>query len=116
MKRIILLSAFIGFLSSASAQTDSTAIKLEQLRTGMIYMRENFKKSHNEFSIGLAGVFLGGAVSATSLALEGDSKTRFIVIGSFLSTVGMFVMLDSHKFIGRAGSWKFTPTSIAVDF
>lgn len=94
---------------------DSTQIKIEQLRTATIFMRESFAKSHREFKAGFLITLAG--TTATTISIASNSENKGLLIGgSALGLIGMLIMVDSHKFIGEAGSWRFTATSIQVDF
>ncbi len=94
---------------------DSTQIKIEQLRTATIFMRESFAKSHREFRAGFLISLAGSAATTISIAANSEKK-GLLIGGSAMGFIGLLVMIDSHKFIGEAGRWRFTATSIQVDF
>jgi hypothetical protein len=93
-----------------SQLTDSQ--KFEMLRNELINMKNdqtevklNLYKCHKEFKVGvgLAGAGLGLGILGTAL-IKDDSEIGkpVAIIGSVLSLAGSIVIIDSHKFIGRA--------------
>jgi len=120
MKRAILILLFAPLISLA--QEDTVMAKIKQIQTGMIYMRDNLNRAHSQFVTG-AGMTLGGiAVASLGAILEpttnedgsiDDSAQKATIIGgSVLALVGAIFMIDSHKYIGRAGKWQFTGNTI----
>jgi hypothetical protein len=126
MKRILSTFLLIHVISICLAQTDSTEYKLHQLKQGMIYMRENFNECHKEFRAGMitsfvgVAVSVGGAVTKPSERIDGSKnytlQTILLIGGSAVSLIGMIVVIDSHKYIGRAGNWQFNGNSITSGF
>ncbi len=118
MKKLIL----IIFLSPlfAHSQIDSTEIKIAQLKSGIIYMRDNLKKCHSEFSTGMsisfAGMFVGIASVAITTDKEKDLRDILLIAGGGLTIIGSVIMWDSHKYIGRAGNFRFSSNSISLAF
>lgn len=104
----------------------SIEIKLAQLEAAANYTRDNLFKASEEYKLG-TGFFIGGVISTTLGAIipnppadaegsKSNSVKTVMLVGGILSTVtGSILMIDSHKFIRRAGSWQFTPTSITYN-
>jgi hypothetical protein len=110
MKKIFLL-AFL-FISLNGFAQDSTKIYLQQLKSSIIYTRNNLEKAHKEFTTGWI-ISAGGiavSIAGTSIssdASQGSSTNALVYIGSFITLIGMITIIDSHKFVGRAGRWRF---------
>ncbi|MBL0105264.1 MAG: hypothetical protein IPP51_16710 [Bacteroidetes bacterium] len=131
MRFILFIALFACVIGRAQAQQlDSTEIKLQQLKTGVIFMRENLDKSHRQFRTGTT-LFLAGAgvavisafVPPEELVRTGgtkaktyDFRTGVAIVGAVVNLVGAIFMVDSHKYIGRAGRWKFNGSGIAMEF
>jgi hypothetical protein len=72
-------------------------------------MQMNLQKSHSKYKTGMF-MFLGGFVLLNIVSNSINSTTpitqsqAYLILGSFGVTVaGLVIMIDSHKFIGRAG-------------
>lgn len=114
-KSLIILLFFIPFIGFSQQADSSQAVTIEQLKQGMIEMRTNLAKSHIEFNRGVAFTISGVLIGVGGAYLfKGDMKYNepSVILGSALCFVGSVLMIDSHKFIGRAGRWEFSPESI----
>jgi hypothetical protein len=125
-KLLLLIFVIIPFLTSAQ-QSDSTQIKLSQIRQALIFMRSNLEESHAQFKIGCYISLSGAAITTLGTAWKADpAKTNYegaksfknitTIFGAVLLLSGTIYIIYSHSFIGRAGKWQFTPTSISYDF
>jgi hypothetical protein len=103
MKPLLILLCCIS-LHSTAQQVDSTAIKIEQLRASMIFVREQLNESHHQFKSGLMVGVLGFAASCSAIPLN---SPEVLIFGGVLQLMGGLIMLDSHKYIGRAGRWEY---------
>jgi hypothetical protein len=98
--------------------TDSQ--KFDMLRNELINMKNeqtevklNLYKCHKEFKVGVGMVGAGLGLGILGAALMKDDPgigKPVVIIGSVLSLAGSVVIIDSHKFIGRASL-----TGITVD-
>ena len=76
------------------------------------YMRMCLRKNHNEWKSGVicqvfgTGVAAAGAalISTTEVNSTSDLGTQIGIAGGLLALVGQIIVLDSHKWIGRAGA------------
>jgi hypothetical protein len=93
--------------------TDTTP--LGRLQTMQAYHSECFRACQKEFITGAIISLAGLGISAVSLALD-PIKLGISLGGSALSLIGGIVMIDSHKWIGRAGRVHFTGNAVVFDF
>lgn len=124
---ILLISNNCIAQDSTAIKQDSTAIKLNQMKQGIIYMRDNLYQCHEQFKTGLLESFIGSAFITTGVLLEADPnksnydsakdlKNAAIIIGGIIGLFGVATMIDSHKYIKRAGDWKFEGNAITYNF
>ena len=76
------------------------------------YMKDCFRRCHKEYSTGVVfsilGVLaMGGGLYYSSNPInnnpESDINSYWIIAGAASSLIGSLVIIDSHKWIGRAG-------------
>ena len=100
-----------------SEKFDVLRNELMQMKNDQTEVKLNLYKCHQEFKVGvgMAGAGLGLGILAYAQVQSdprmGDVAKPIAIIGSILSLAGSIVMIDSHKFIGRASL-----TGIKVDF
>lgn len=117
MKKILLILSMFTVQCYAQEKAQS----LEQLSDAVIHMRDNLDKSHHQFREGLYFTIGGLIVTGGGIMLQYPKKMdsgNFVLIslGGVLTTLGTVFMIDSHKFIGRAGRWNFNGNSITINF
>lgn len=129
MKKFLFALALLSSVIAKSQELDSTKVTLQQLKDAVVFMRENDKHCHRQFSdgatvavLGAAAMFVSPFCSRTVHDADGvshkDYEVRNIVFvaGSLIELAGIVTIVDSHKFIGRNGHWKFTGNSIVLDW
>ncbi len=77
------------------------------------YMKECFRKCHNNYSIGVGISIVGLLVAASGISIDAKKATindsnsnigiYMIYSGLGLSLIGSLTVMNSHKWIGRAG-------------
>lgn len=123
MKKLLIILAILPAFSFA--QVDTTKMRANQAQVALIYMRDNLNQAHKQYRTG-SSLFYGGLVLTGVGVLipvsEDENGTKdygtrnfTIGIGALFSLIGSIVMIDSHKYIGRAGKWKFSGNSITYD-
>lgn len=81
---------------------------LEEMNTDVYIMRENLKRCHTQYTNGL-GITVGGILVSgigISVLIEKNNTTPvavMCVVGGLLTIIGQIVMIDSHKYINKAG-------------
>ena len=115
------------------AQSDST-IKMQadtidrirRLEMASIYMRDNLIRAHNQYSNGLGILGLGAAIATIGVVINPEitvhtdgSETKDYTLKNIITgvgcigmLVGSIMMIDSHKYIGKAGRWTYTGNGI----
>lgn len=94
---------------TAKGQTqDSLALRLSKLESNVNTIQLNLEKCDKQHEVGI-GLLISGAVLSGFTATQIDSgskqyKATRVIFGVGLAclTAGWVVVLDSHKFIGRA--------------
>lgn len=120
MKRIKLLFVFIigmMVLPTYSQVIDSTKTiesRLLELEKNTEILQSNLTKCHNQwgYGAGVTGAGIGFSGIGTWLLIETNTNPTqkdptvgyaMIAGGGLLQLIGTIVMLDSHKYIGKAG-------------
>lgn len=128
MKKIILLLLLSFSLIAKGQQSDSSKISVEQLKDAILFMRDNNKSCHKQFSDGITISVLGAATifvspfctktvySSGRSYIDNHGRNTVFVIGSLIELTGLIMIADAHKFIGRNGHWKFTGNSVILDW
>lgn len=122
MKKLIILFTLVHCQTQAQ-QVDSTQIKIEQIKKALNYMAGNLESAHDEYRAGIICLGIGtvattGGIIWLSSAKENSRNTPTIltILGGALQLAGSICIIDSHKFIGRAGSWRFSGNKFEVWF
>lgn len=116
MKALLPLFLF-PILSFAQTKADSS-----QIKDALLLMRDNLNESHEYFVDGSRVFIAGSAVIGLGIAFDEADIVKhemgnFIIFsGAGMAAVGGIYMLISHRYIGRAGNWEFTPTSVSLKF
>ena len=80
-------------------------------------MRDNLNLAHQQYRKGLI-ISGGGAVvlSAAVLAIKPNSDIQLIAgfLGGAVTILGGVLMIDSHRYIGKAGRWEFGINKVIV--
>ncbi|MBK6989995.1 MAG: hypothetical protein IPH33_18135 [Bacteroidetes bacterium] len=124
MKNILLVFLICISFKSKAQQIDSTQIKLDEFKKAVLYMSDNLQDAHERFQIGTVCMALGTAAIGVGVLLQldtesgktNDGATITIITGGVLSVAGAIIMIDSHKFIGKAGNWHFTGDKFTLYF
>jgi hypothetical protein len=91
---------------------DIESLKQEilQLRNDIDLVQMNLGKSHQRFKVGIAAATLGYTVTIVGglmLGRENDQLGQaLLVTGGAIGLTGTFLLVDSFKFLGRAGGDK----------
>lgn len=72
------------------------------------FMKNCFKKHHQEHNIGGLTTLFGIGISVAGIVVgtypkQADAARALFVVGGVISLIGQITMFDSHKWIGRAG-------------
>lgn len=96
------------------AQQAHPSPEYKTMQQDMERLKSNLKMSHSEFKIGTQIAAVGAAGLLMGLVLppkieEGMNANRrmkntIMIVGGSVMSVGAIFMIDSHKFIGRAGN------------
>ena len=85
-------------------------------------MRENLDKAHKQFRVGTSMLLAGTLLSIGGAAITSDPgssmekvKTGVMITGGVLALAGAIFMIDSHRYIGKAGRWTFSGDTITYD-
>jgi len=113
MKKIILIALSVLTINFVNAQVDTTiSMRLKKIELNNEVIKSNLKKCHNQWKDGLGVTIFGFGTSIIGSYMSlnanniGDKSNVGIIItsiGGITSLIGTIVMLDSHKYIGRAG-------------
>jgi len=113
MKKITLIILSILTINFVNAQVDTTInMRLKKVELNNEIIQSNLKKCHNQWRDGLGiTVFgLGTSIIGSYMSLNADnigdkSNVGIIIVGvgGITSLIGTIIMLDSHKYIGKAG-------------
>jgi hypothetical protein len=125
MKKLLVIIAILISGTCIAQQSDSTInVSVEQLKQSLIFMRTNLDKFEKKNSLGVEIAIMGAASTIGGFAFDNNSKDPntktdkdpFIIGGVAAFLVGVAISMDSHKYIVRAGRWKFSPAgTIAYD-
>ncbi len=113
MKKIILIVLNIFFINCVNAQIDTNInMRLKTLELNNEIIQTNLKKCHKQWQNGLevTGFGLGASIVGSYMVFNsnniGDASKVgqiFIGLGGLTSFIGTIIMLDSHRYIGKAG-------------
>lgn len=103
MKKYIFI-LFLAFTFNSKAQdtinNPSMPIKEVTISNELKFIRMNLRKSHNQFKTG--AVMYAASVIPIGLGFA-SNQPPLIYAGGVISLIGTIVMINSHKYIGRAG-------------
>ena len=121
IKKNFLLLVVLGISMSAMAQisNDSLLARIKNDERIIADISNNLALCHREFRTGTIVLFAGLAGTlGTTILIKSDSHATARNIGyigsSFLIFSGSIIMIDSHKFIGDAGSISVSPEGLKI--
>ena len=85
---------------------DTTKVRKDVVITDeLIYLRKCLSASHSEYKTGSTLLISGIALSGLGIYLSTKNTNALpvVYIGSAICVLGEIFMIDSHKWIGRAG-------------
>jgi hypothetical protein len=107
---LIILFSLTGY--SQTNNLDSLKQRILMLEANQESIQFNLTKAHNRYRTGLmitiTGIAMTWAGAAAGLSGADGNSAGLLTLGSIVSTVGSVILIDSHKFIGRAGKRKFS--------
>lgn len=110
MKLFLLISfVFLGLSTMAQSQQSVDSLKAEILKVNndLQYVKMNLAKSESKFKRGILIATLGYSITITGGLMLGrkqdDLGKVLLVAGGVTGSVGTVLMLDSFKYLGRAG-------------
>lgn len=117
MKKLLLL-LFISANSYGQVADTSMNARMEIMEKNMYKLTENLRSAHSRYRIGTKGLIVGSGLIAWGAASTAplDTKQLFVFSGSFINLLAAMIMIDSHKFIGRAGRLEYDFNSIKWNF
>ncbi len=109
--------------SSSSVGADSLRAEILQLRTDLSTTRENLRISHRRFRSGILVSGIGYSITILGGVLLGSQQYSdwgqpLVVAGGVVGFSGALLLLNSNKFIGRAGGMpprRYVPPADAID-
>lgn len=118
MKKLLLLLILISGHSLAQQADTSMNARVQRIENNIEYLKQQLTNAHGQFRIGATSLLIGCASTAWAAISKQPDDTRqaFLVCGSVLELLGMGIMIDSHKFIGRAGMLEINYDSIKWNF
>lgn len=107
MKTFLTILSVLAFINSYSQDLDSLKQKILAMELNQEHIQLNLTKSHKEFGYGAIVTLAGAIMSAVYVHGRsqdaGYEKPVLLYAGAGVSLVGACIMVDSHKYIGRAG-------------
>lgn len=102
------LTALIIFLSVVAQAQDIDSLKrrILLLETNQQNIQINLAKAHKKYSSGIGMVIVGALFSIAAPNFSSTAKVPVYVVGGGLLIAGSIITIDSHHFIGLAGSKK----------
>lgn len=105
---IICLSHYLGY----GQNMDSLTQRIVKLEMDQRNIKMNLTKSHKQYKGGTFLV-LGGAIatiagaatlpSKSDLNQNNNAQIGLMTLGGILTSVGLIIQMDSHKWLGRTG-------------
>lgn len=113
----IVMLAIAGITERCQAQSslDSLKAAVKQLQVSNNNIQLNLAAHQKQFSTGTFLIIGGVATSIAGVILydrqsttpDGDGNDKkypwFVYVGSAVTSIGVAIQIDSHKYIGRAG-------------
>ena len=113
MKKIILILTTFSIFNSTYAQSASTIeMRLKKLELNNDIIQKNLYKAHKQYRdglgmtiFGIGATIMGSSMSINDIKSKGNGDVGFIIGGTgvLMLIIGNIIMIDSHKYIGRAG-------------
>lgn len=111
---IATVAVLFGLASKCSGQSiDSLHRNILELRQADQEIQLNLNKAHRQFRDGTILSAAGGVATVLGLIIYNSDKDgpnepnpNLIYVGGILTTAGLIIQIDSHKYIGRAGRRK----------
>ena len=115
---LVLTFVFVGYHSAVYGQVtdpqssalhpDSLRAEILRLRTDLDATRANLRTSHRKFRSGILVSGIGYSITILGGVLLGSSRYSdwgqpLVVAGGVIGFSGALLLLNSNKFIGRAG-------------
>lgn len=123
MKTKLLLIILLTSAICSRGQSDSTLHRLNALEQTVSHVQYNLVKAHDQFQLGFTVFALGTFASTAGILIPEETslgqsnkgtKNAMLIAGGIGSLVGVFLMVDAHKYFGRAGRWTFDGTKLTV--
>jgi hypothetical protein len=116
LKTIIFILVILSCKATAQ-QIDSTKMRLDRIEIAMNHMAYNLRKSGREYTSGiLLNLVGGGALTAGIFSNNKSTRSSYFFVGGGVTIIGTVLLISSRYSIARAGKWRFTPTSVEIDF
>lgn len=117
MTLFLILSIIMGLVSECHAQSyDSLKLRILALETNQKSIQLNLTKAHNQFRTGVLITITGTLITLLGISTDesrmtdrddsNNSPSGLVTLGGIVGSVGTIVIIDSHRFIGRAGKRK----------
>jgi hypothetical protein len=122
MKKLFTIFLFTVCINAKGQTTnDSLLSRIKNDEKIILEMSNNIAYCHSEFRTGtiISAIGMLGAIG-TAVILKSDSYQNARNIGFIASSVlifsGCIVMIDSHKFLGDAGSVSVSPNGLKISY
>ena len=112
MKKLILFCLFVPLLLRAQQTNDVEELKMQvlALQTNLDHVQLNLKQADNKFKRGILISTIGYSLTITGGLMLGRKDDQLgqtlLVIGGTTGVVGTVLMIESFKYLGRAGKKK----------
>lgn len=99
----------------AYSQVDSSKIKIDRVYDEVFLMKQNLQKCDKQYDIGVRisisslFVIIGGFIAPEHL------QPYILSVGGAMALTGSIFMIDSHKYIGSAGRFRFSSNSVSLN-
>jgi len=110
---ILTIGIPLTFVNECHGQNlDSLNQRILSIEMNQRNIQLNLKKSHKQFSTGTLLVLTGSVITTGGALLakkdndassKAKSNNALLIFGAAMTTVGVVIQIDSHKWIGRAG-------------
>ncbi len=119
MKTLVLL-----LLLASSTYAQDTQQRIAALEATLQTIQHDMSKCHGQFQIGLATTSFGAVSSVAGIlipdyntigASNKATKNTLLIVGAAGLITGAILIIDSHKYIGRAGRFTFEVNAIKLD-
>lgn len=100
------IKSIVNYVDNSNQITILNSTDTVNLTQEINYMRNCLLKSYNQFKIGAISFCSGIAVSGIGVALiskQSQLSLPLYGLGGLVSIIGAAIMIDSHKWIGKAG-------------